>query len=77
MPESRRDPVTRLTLLLLSIYRNILAYNMLRVCRFFPSCSGYAKEAIERHGALKGLRLTAARLVRCHPFSRGGVDPVK
>jgi uncharacterized protein len=45
-------------------------------CRFTPSCSQYALEAIMRHGAVKGTWLAARRLVRCHPFHPGGFDPV-
>lgn len=45
-------------------------------CRFHPSCSAYAVEALERHGAWRGARLTARRLSRCHPFHEGGLDPV-
>lgn len=45
-------------------------------CRFVPSCSNYAIEAIERHGALKGAWMTAARLARCHPLGGRGFDPV-
>lgn len=45
-------------------------------CRFTPSCSQYAIEALQRHGALKGSWLAARRLARCHPFRAGGHDPV-
>lgn len=45
-------------------------------CRFTPSCSQYAKEAILKHGLLKGSYLTARRLLKCHPFHAGGYDPV-
>jgi hypothetical protein len=45
-------------------------------CRFEPSCSAYALEALERHGAFKGSLLTGGRLLRCHPYCHGGCDPV-
>ncbi|MGH9873413.1 MAG: membrane protein insertion efficiency factor YidD [Pyrinomonadaceae bacterium] len=46
-------------------------------CRFFPTCSQYATEAISRYGALRGSAMAFRRLLRCHPFSPGGYDPVK
>ncbi|MGH2453496.1 MAG: membrane protein insertion efficiency factor YidD [bacterium] len=45
-------------------------------CRFYPTCSSYALEAVQRHGPTKGLLLAVRRLLRCHPFHPGGYDPV-
>jgi len=61
--------------------RSIRMYQHLRAgrpspCRFWPSCSSYAIEAIERHGALRGSGLAAARICRCNPWGGHGVDPV-
>lgn len=46
-------------------------------CRFYPSCSQYSLQALEKYGPFKGLLLTAARILKCHPFHPGGYDPVK
>ena len=46
------------------------------VCRFTPTCSAYALEAVDKHGCAKGLFLATKRLLRCHPFCKGGYDPV-
>ena len=45
-------------------------------CKYIPTCSEYARQAIEKHGALKGTVLAVWRLLRCNPFSQGGIDPV-
>ena len=58
-------------------YRNYLSGYKLRCCRFYPSCSEYAVEAIGKKGAAKGLLLSFFRIIRCNPFSKGGYDPVK
>ena len=47
-----------------------------RTCRYEPTCSHYAEQAIRRHGPIRGLALATGRLLRCHPWSRGGYDPV-
>jgi len=64
--------------LLMSIrfYQAVFARVMPVGCKFYPSCSRYAAEAIERHGAIRGARLALARLWRCRPFTQGGFDPV-
>ena len=61
---------------LIRIYKNFISPLFPRCCRFTPSCSTYAIEAIEMHGVIIGLWLTFKRLLRCHPFCRGGYDPV-
>jgi putative membrane protein insertion efficiency factor len=61
---------------LVRAYRRIVAPLLGPRCRFVPSCSAYALEALESHGAIRGSWLTMRRLGRCHPFHRGGIDPV-
>jgi putative membrane protein insertion efficiency factor len=58
------------------VYRKVISPLKPPVCRFHPTCSAYALEAIEVHGALKGSMLAAKRIVKCHPFHPGGVDLV-
>ncbi|MDI6822350.1 MAG: membrane protein insertion efficiency factor YidD [Actinomycetota bacterium] len=66
-----------LILLLIKGYRRFISRYLPPVCRFYPSCSQYAIQAIERYGLCRGLFLSISRVLRCHPFSPGGYDPVK
>ena len=68
--------IARCLLLMLRAYRFLLSPWIGNQCRFFPSCSCYAEEAITKHGALRGSLLTVRRLSRCHPWHPGGVDLV-
>lgn len=63
-------------IILLRAYRFFLSPFLGRNCRFHPSCSAYAIEALQRHGAIKGTWLAARRVTRCHPWNPGGYDPV-
>ncbi len=66
----------RISVSLLDAYKRFLSPLLPRACRFEPTCSVYAREAISRHGLWKGTLLAGRRLLRCHPFHRGGFDPV-
>jgi putative membrane protein insertion efficiency factor len=66
----------RLVALPIIAYRRWVSPVMPARCRFYPSCSAYALEAVETHGALRGIYLAVRRLLRCHPFHPGGYDPV-
>jgi putative membrane protein insertion efficiency factor len=66
----------KLALIPIRIYRYAISPMMASHCRFFPTCSCYAQEAIENHGLLRGGWLSLRRLGRCHPWNPGGYDPV-
>ncbi len=78
-PLSRQFPGRMLSLALrgaIRLYQLTLGYFFVGACRYEPSCSAYAAEAVARHGAAKGSYLAAHRLCRCGPWTRGGYDPV-
>lgn len=61
---------------MVKFYRANISPKKPPTCRFTPTCSAYAIEALETHGAIKGTALTIWRILRCHPFCKGGYDPV-
>jgi putative membrane protein insertion efficiency factor len=68
--------IARLLIGVVRLYQWLLSPLLPPSCRFYPSCSAYAVEALRLHGALVGVWLTVRRLARCHPFHPGGLDPV-
>jgi putative membrane protein insertion efficiency factor len=65
-----------LLVLPIRLYQTAISPLMAPHCRYYPTCSAYALEAINRFGALRGSYLAVSRLMRCHPFAAGGLDPV-
>lgn len=63
-------------LFLISIYRKFISPMLPPSCRFYPTCSAYAYEAVQKHGPFKGSWLAVRRILRCHPLHPGGYDPV-
>ena len=68
--------MTTFLIFLVRVYRAMISVLLPRACRFEPSCSAYAEEALARHGALSGVVMALRRILRCHPFHPGGYDPV-
>jgi putative membrane protein insertion efficiency factor len=70
-------PIKKAVLFAIDLYRAALSPVLPASCRFTPSCSCYTREAVERYGTLHGLYMGIKRILRCHPFHRGGHDPVR
>jgi len=66
-----------IVILLLRFYKRGISPFLPSACRYYPTCSEYMLNAVERYGVLKGMRLGIGRLLRCHPFHEGGHDPVR
>jgi putative membrane protein insertion efficiency factor len=71
-----RNPVQVVVLQLLRAYKWAISPMVAPACRYVPTCSEYAMEAVERYGAARGGWMALMRLLRCHPFVKGGYDPV-
>jgi putative membrane protein insertion efficiency factor len=69
--------VQELLLLILRFYKQWISPLLPSACRFHPTCSQYAMEAIQHYGVLRGVWLGVLRLLKCHPFHKGGFDPVR
>jgi putative membrane protein insertion efficiency factor len=67
----------KVSVALIKVYRRVVSPMLPPACRFMPSCSLYTLHAIEKYGLLRGGFMGVRRLLRCHPFSEGGYDPVK
>jgi putative membrane protein insertion efficiency factor len=76
MAQDRPSAAAWLLVALISGYRRFVSPLLAPRCRFAPSCSAYALEAVREHGALRGTWLAIRRVGRCHPFNPGGFDPV-
>ena len=66
----------KILIAIIKIYQLLISPLSRGKCRFIPTCSNYAIEAIDRHGVIQGLYLSAGRILRCNPFNPGGYDPV-
>jgi|KBSSwiStaDraftv2_1062776.scaffolds.fasta_scaffold217549_2 putative membrane protein insertion efficiency factor len=75
-PPHSASPIVVMLRALLYVYRALVSPLLPRACRFHPTCSQFALDALGEHGTVTGLRLTLARLARCHPWNPGGYDPV-
>jgi len=66
----------KIALVIIRFYQYVISPHIPPACRYYPTCSFYAYEAVNKYGFLRGCFLAARRIVRCHPFHRGGYDPV-
>jgi hypothetical protein len=67
----------KLIVAILRLYKSVVSPLLPSACRYYPSCSDYMREAVEKYGPARGLWMGIKRLARCHPFHSGGLDPVR
>jgi len=67
----------RVLIFFLTVYKSVISPMLPSACRFYPTCSEYMRDAVRKHGAIRGVWLGVKRLGRCHPFHAGGYDPVR
>ena len=72
-----KDFISRILILIIRFYQKFISPLKGPTCRFYPTCSAYSIEAIEKYGPIKGSYLALRRILKCHPFHEGGYDPLK
>ena len=75
--EKKRNPISLFMIILIKGYQNFISPMFPAHCRFYPTCSAYFIQALEKYGFFKGSYLGIKRILRCHPFNPGGYDPLK
>ena len=68
---------SKIMIILINFYKKYISTFTIKKCIFYPTCSEYSKQAFEKYGFIKGVFLTIKRIIRCNPFSKGGVDLLK
>lgn len=69
--------IKKILIHMIRFYQNVISPWTPKSCRFYPTCSTYSKQALQKYGVLKGTWLALKRILRCHPFNPGGYDPVE
>lgn len=67
----------KILICLIEIYQKYISPNLKSHCKYYPTCSEYAKQALQKYGSIKGSFYTMKRVIKCNPFSKGGYDPLK
>ncbi|HET6421844.1 MAG TPA: membrane protein insertion efficiency factor YidD [Geobacteraceae bacterium] len=69
--------MTKIFIFIIECYQKLISPCLVGACRFYPTCSQYSKQSLEKHGLVKGTAYSFIRILKCHPFHPGGYDPVK